>query len=128
MPRADLALVPVPEGPRPADLQSSVVLGRLDRGSAEKAPVVAAGFPRFKLRAAPNDPAVLLREVRYATGSISAGSNVKTDTFELGADNAPADTDPKYSPWEGMSGAAVFAAGRLIGVVGSTTRQNLPAF
>jgi len=115
VPGADLALVPV--GTQGA-VEGTVGLGRLDRGPGGSTPVVAAGFPRFKLREAPDEPAVRLREVHYATGSIAVGSNVKTDTFEFRLEIAPADADPNRSPWAGMSGAAVFAAGRLIGVVG----------
>ena len=83
-------------------------------------PVAAAGCPRFKLRPAPARPGVLLRELDYAIGSIAALSDAKTGRFAFAVDVAPG-PDPeqdKQSPWEGMSGAAVWASNRLIGVVG----------
>ena len=83
-------------------------------------PVAAAGCPRFKLRPAPARPGVLLRELDYAIGSIAALSDAKTGRFAFKVDVPPAaDPEPgEHSPWEGMSGAAVWASGQLIGVVG----------
>ena len=130
---ADLALLPLrpPLSPMPPDL---VLVGRVNRDSVTEIPAVAAGFPRFKLRPAPGPGEDSLREVQYATGLVNPGSNVKTDTFalmvlaapagqaELAAQTNPAEprADPQQeppSPWQGMSGAAMFACGRLIGVV-----------
>jgi hypothetical protein len=124
---ADLALVPI-EAPHPVP-PGRVLLGGLDRSGSGSVPVVAAGFPRFKLRPAPDRLGVDLREVHYATGSIMPGSNVKTSTFELDVLVAPPDDpDPAIrSPWEGMSGAAVFASGRLIGVVGQHYPSESPS-
>ena len=115
---ADLALVPVGAGS--AELVEPTLLGRLDRAAVEAVRVVAAGFPRFKLRPAPGRPGVELRELHVAMGTIVAGSDAKTGTLELAVDRAPAE-DPQpegHSSWEGMSGAAVWASGRLVGVVG----------
>ena len=63
---------------------------------------------------------MLLRELDYAIGSIAALSDAKTGRFAFAVDVPPGpDPDPdKHSPWEGMSGAAVWASGRLVGVVG----------
>lgn len=115
---SDLALLPITvgaEAPNPPAL-----LGRLDRDSAAPVPVVAAGCPRFKLRAGPT-PGRLLRELHEAHGTVAARSNAKTRTYEM-ADLTvvpPDDAEPdKHSPWEGMSGAAVWADQRLVGVVG----------
>lgn len=130
LPDADLALLPV--GPPSAAAVDRVLLGQLDRSSPEEIPVVAAGFPRFKLRQAPSRREVLLREVEYATGLVNAAANVKTGTLRIAVLAAPADEnqppsatddadedtqEQPRSPWEGMSGAAVFAGGRIIGVV-----------
>lgn len=116
--RSDLALLPIN-----AKAQGSVepaLLGRLDREASEPVPVVALGCPRFKLRPS-DDPKVLVRELEEVHGRISPRSNLKTRTYEM-ADLAvvpPEDVEPdKHSPWEGMSGAAVWADERLIGVVG----------
>ena len=93
---------------------------RLDRDPGPPVPVAAAGCPRFKLRPAPGRPGVLLRELDYAIGSIAPLSDAKTGMYEF-AVGVPPGPDPEpdmHSPWEGMSGAAVWASGRLIGVVG----------
>jgi trypsin-like peptidase len=115
LPEADLALVPVAN-----QEVEPVLFGRLDRAAVEPLEAVAVGFPRHKLRPAPGRPGVLLRELRQVHGTVAAGSNAKTGTLEFAVHNPPPD-DPRrrYSPWQGMSGAAVFTtAGRLFGVVG----------
>ena len=119
VPAADLALLPL--GGQPDDrLGEPALLGRLDRDPGPPVPVAAAGCPRFKLRPAPGRPGVLLRELDYAIGSIASLSDAKTGMYEFAVEPAPGeDPEPdKHSPWEGMSGAAVWASGRLIGVVG----------
>jgi Trypsin-like peptidase domain len=119
VPAADLALLPL--GELAGDpLCEPALFGRLDRDPGPPVPVAAAGCPRFKLRPAPDRPGVLLRELDYAIGSIAALSDAKTGRFAFAVDVAPGpDSEPdKHSPWEGMSGAAVWASGRLIGVVG----------
>ena len=75
---SDLALLPVTAVAE--DLAEPVLLGRLDRDAAAPVPVVAAGFPRFKLRAGPT-PGKLLRELHEAHGTVEAGSNAKTGTY-----------------------------------------------
>ena len=123
---ADLALVPV--GSESSGVMEPVLLGRLDRAALDAVRAAAAGFPRFKLRPAPGRPGVELRELRVAMGTIVPGSDAKTGTLELVVDWAPAE-DPQpeqHSPWEGVSGAAVWASGRLVGVVGQHhPRQGL---
>ena len=96
------------------------MFGRLDREPGPAVPVAAAGCPRFKLRPAPDRPGVALRELEYAIGSIAALSDAKTGRFAFAVDVAPGpDPEPgEHSPWEGMSGAAVWASGQLVGVVG----------
>jgi Trypsin-like peptidase domain len=115
---ADLALLPV--GQPPAEVVEPALLGRLDRDAATPVAVVAAGFPRFKLRAARRGEDRMLRELHEARGTITARSNAKTRTYELAGLSVVPDEDPEpvlHSPWEGMSGAAVWADGRLVGVV-----------
>ena len=77
---SDLALLPVT-----VDAESPVepaLLGRLDRDAAAPVPVVAAGCPRFKLRAGPTR-GKLLRELHEAHGTVAARSNTKTGTYEM---------------------------------------------
>jgi tetratricopeptide (TPR) repeat protein len=117
-PRADIALLPVN---RSAEQDEPVRWGRLDRDVSTPVPVVTAGFPRFKLRPSPHRPGVSLRDVHFAAGHVQAASNRKTETLELSvtADTTPGeDPEPaRHSPWEGMSGAAVWGANRIVGVV-----------
>ena len=118
LPKADLALLPVAGQP-----VEPVLFGRLDRESVEPLPAVAVGCPRFMLRPAPGRPGVQLRDLHLAVGRVAGLSHAKTATLHLAVDPPAPPEDPqpeRHSPWEGMSGAAVFAAdsGRLIGVVG----------
>ncbi len=128
VPAADLALLPV-GGAADDPLWEPVLFGRLDRDAGPRVPAAAAGFPRFKLRPSPDRPQVLLRELDYAIGTIAGLSDAKTGRFAFAVDVAPGpDPEPdKHSPWEGMSGAAVWATGRLIGVVSQHHPREGPA-
>ncbi len=119
IPAADLALVPVDRHVNDPSCEP-VLFGRLDRDAGPPVPVAAAGCPRFKLRPNPAHPNIQLRDVMYAIGTIAGLSDVKTHMYAFAVDVVPS-TDPepdKHSPWEGMSGAAIWGNGRLIGVVG----------
>jgi hypothetical protein len=74
--------------------------------------VEAFGFTRFKLRAGPAsaDPRVVVRDLEQVTGHAPVA--VYLDDPPPGP---PPREDP--SPWEGMSGGPVLAAGRIVGVV-----------
>jgi Trypsin-like peptidase domain len=128
VPAADLALLPV-GGQADHPRVEPALLGRLDRDPGPAVPVAAAGCPRFKLRPAPDRPGVVLRELDYAIGSIAALSDAKTGRFAFAVDVPPGpDPEPnEHSPWEGMSGAAVWASGRLVGVVGQHHPREGPA-
>ncbi len=78
------------------------------------------GFPRFKLR---NDPArpgsggdagrlTQYRDSAHAVGTIAVLSNRREGTLEVSVPSPERDPDPQTSPWEGMSGAAVWSGGR----------------
>ena len=115
----DLALLLVPDTKVDPGFVAPA-FGVLDRDSSVQVPAVAAGFPWFKLRPAPGRAGVELRDVHYATALVVGGSNLRTGTLAFPVTGPPPERhpDPQRSPWEGMSGAAVFAAGYLVGVVG----------
>jgi TPR repeat protein len=99
--------------PRPEDEALPVArFGRLpDRPHVFHAEAV--GFPLWKLR----EDAGRYRDSHHAHGEIASLSNRREGTLELTV-MAPSHTgEPKVSPWEGMSGAAVWVAGRIVGVV-----------
>jgi WD40 repeat protein len=81
----------------------------------------AVGFPLFKLRStAPGSTPVVravYRDTHHARGMTTPLSNQYDGTLEITVDPPREDPDPMSSPWEGMSGAAVFADGLLVGVV-----------
>ena len=118
-----------------SDARADVAVLRLCRAEPLVASVVfgypsgpvacdAVGFPRFKLnddhRAAgpgPGDAGGWYRDSHHAAGTCRPDSNGYAGTLELEVPAPGPDADASHSPWEGMSGAAVFAAGRLIAVV-----------
>ncbi|MFF2652683.1 trypsin-like peptidase domain-containing protein [Streptomyces sp. NPDC058045] len=81
----------------------------------------ALGFPRFKLRREPasdgSGPPVAHRDSHHARGTTTPLSNVRQGTLELSLRAPQLGADRDRSPWEGMSGAAVWSGGCLIGVV-----------
>ncbi|MFJ4470003.1 trypsin-like peptidase domain-containing protein [Streptomyces sp. NPDC089424] len=92
-------------------------------------PFSAMGFPRFKLRRdtapVPGDgPPGRYRDSCHVSGTVSVLSNRRAGTLELAVLVPPADVEPERSPWEGMSGAAVWCGGAVIGVVGVHHRAD----
>jgi len=73
-----------------------------------------AGFPKWKMRTDPDGRT--FRDFCSATGTVATLSNRRTGTLEM-ALRAPAADAASHSPWEGMSGAAVWAGDHIIGVV-----------
>jgi len=141
----DWALVPLVDH-QPPEGFVPVVLATLDRDSAEPVPVTALGMPWFKLREplrpygqqAEPLPDGLVREVAAVAGDILPMGNEKTGTFTVTIPGAPetaaqphardsatgttddggnSEPDEPRSVWAGMSGAGVWATGRLVGVV-----------
>lgn len=77
--------------------------------------VHTAGFPKWKMR--PEPGGTQFRELHHASGTVAPISNRRTGTLEITL-RAPAEsTEPDSSQWEAMSGAAVWAKDRIIGVV-----------
>jgi len=78
-----------------------------------------AGFPLWKRRRrrGPDGRLTAFRELHHAEARIAAASNRRTGRWELRV-TAPLDElGDTPSPWEGMSGAPVWASDHLIGVV-----------
>ncbi|GCD99269.1 trypsin-like peptidase domain-containing protein [Embleya hyalina] len=121
--RADVAVLRLRQSEPPT---GSVVFGDPDG----RMDCDAVGFPRFKLnndhRAAGPDRTIgaspkavrgRYRDSHHAAGVCHPASNRYAGTLELTVPAPGPDPDAGRSPWEGMSGAAVFAGGRLIAVV-----------
>ncbi|MFG2136598.1 trypsin-like peptidase domain-containing protein [Streptomyces sp. NPDC048650] len=75
----------------------------------------AMGFPLFKMRI--DHDGSRYRDACHAVGTCAVLSNRREGTLDLRV--APPQTDARTgrSPWEGMSGAAVFSGNSIIGVV-----------
>jgi hypothetical protein len=94
--------------------------GQIGDGMAVLA-VEAFGFPLFKLRTSPVDggEAGVFRDLEQVTGHAPVAANRRQGTLAVYLDDPPpASPEPGGpSPWAGMSGAAVWAGGRIIAVV-----------
>lgn len=81
----------------------------------------AVGFPRFKLRpdaASPDHGApTWYRDSHHAHGRTTPLGNLRAGSLEISVYPPEYDPEPGRSPWEGMSGAAVWSGGCVIGVV-----------
>jgi hypothetical protein len=79
--------------------------------------VQAVGFPRFKLKdyADPWDGAY--RDSHQAVGRVAPLSNLRSGSLEVTIGSPEYDADRHASPWEGMSGAALWAGHLIVGVV-----------
>ncbi|GGS98880.1 trypsin-like peptidase domain-containing protein [Streptomyces cinerochromogenes] len=79
-------------------------------------PCSAVGYPLYKMR---DDPAGRYRDAAHLHDTTCAPlSNSRGGTLELNVPVPPAGPGSAQSPWEGMSGAAVFSGGRIVGVIG----------
>ncbi|MFH9175233.1 hypothetical protein [Streptomyces albogriseolus] len=85
--------------------------GLVERRSG-RTPCEAVGFPLFKLRNS-------RRDSFHLVGGINLLSNLYTGTLDVTVDDPPPELwqEPEPTPWQGMSGAAVFVRDRLVGVV-----------
>ncbi|MFG2440505.1 hypothetical protein [Streptomyces sp. NPDC048508] len=93
---------------------TTVSLGRLDDRHAV-IEVHTAGFPLWKMRA---DPAgIRYRDLVHAVGTLAVLSNRRSGTLEIIVIPPGEVVEPRGLPWEAMSGAAVWAGDRMIGVV-----------
>jgi tetratricopeptide (TPR) repeat protein len=83
----------------------------------------AAGFPLWKLR---KDAGAgeLYRDVAHVVGSVPVLANRREGTFEITVAPPERDPDPEASPWQGMSGAAVFCNDRIVGIISKHHRSD----
>ncbi|MBT2452504.1 trypsin-like peptidase domain-containing protein [Streptomyces sp. ISL-43] len=75
----------------------------------------AIGFPRYKLRHGTDG--MLYRDSAHVQATCTVLSNRREGTLDLTVTPPAMLPEPQSSPWEGMSGAAVFSSGRIIGVI-----------
>ncbi|MFF8486130.1 effector-associated domain 2-containing protein [Streptomyces antibioticus] len=130
---ADVALLEITDAPPPGPHAAPVappVYGDLPDADVHL-PCSALGFPRFKLRTDRARPAddgspSQYRDSCHVSGLTSVLSNRREGTLELAVPPPAADPDPERSPWEGMSGAAVWHDGTLIGLVSAHHRADGP--
>ena len=75
----------------------------------------AVGFPLWKLR---DDPAGPYRDSAHVVGTAAVLANRKGES-SLEITVTPPERNPnlQVSPWQGMSGAAVFCNGRIVGII-----------
>ncbi|MFF3870776.1 trypsin-like peptidase domain-containing protein [Streptomyces sp. NPDC001978] len=106
----------------PGDDVPPVSYGRVEEADAVQR-CTALGFPRFKLRT--DADGSRFRDAEHAQATCAVLSNRREGTLDLAVASPPAeDPDPERDPWEGMSGAAVFSGGRLVGVVSRHHRTD----
>jgi hypothetical protein len=110
---SDLAVLAI-EPPEGAGVVTPARYGRLGDHRAFVS-ATAAGFPWWKQRSRPGGGAY--RDLHDATGTIAVLSNRRSGTLEF--TTAPPQHRPAAdgSAWEGMSGAALWVGGRIVGVV-----------
>jgi Trypsin-like peptidase domain len=124
----DAAVVTFPDRPQDEGPMAPVRFGRVAERDAVLA-CSAMGFPRFKLRddaAQPQEDGQpsRYRDSAHAVGTIAVLSNRREGTLEVSVAPPERDPDPDRSPWEGMSGAAVWSSGRIIGLVAEHHRAD----
>ena len=82
----------------------------------------AVGFPRFKLRRYASTGSY--RDSHQAVGRVAPLSNRRSGDLELTVSPPEYDPDPAVSPWEGMSGAALWVGRRIVGAITEHHRSD----
>ena len=116
----DLAVVVIPADVTDGREVERARFGRVSDCAAVLA-VQALGFPRYKLRGAATSTGELgvFRDLDQVTGHAPVAANRRQGTLAVYLDDPPPAVPDGAgpSPWEGMSGAAVWAGSRIIAVV-----------
>ena len=91
----------------------------------------AIGYPLFMLksdpeRLAPGGGSSAYRDSFRALGFAAPLSNLADRTYEVVVQAPRRSPYPGYSPWSGMSGAALWSSGRLIGLIGRHAADDGP--
>lgn len=118
VPEVDIALLTIRVPGRSQVLPARFgCLGERD----DEIPCTAVGFPLWKLR---DSPAGAYRDSAHIVGSVALLANRREGSLEVRVAPPERDPDPEVSPWEGMSGAAVFCDGQIVGVISKHHRSD----
>jgi ATP/maltotriose-dependent transcriptional regulator MalT len=116
----DLAVITIPPTATAGRTVESVRFGRIS-DCAAMLTVQAFGFPLFKLKAvsASVGQGKLLRDFEQVSGHAPVAANRSTGTLAVNLDDPPPKQPPEGepSPWQGMSGGAVWSDDRIVAVV-----------
>jgi Trypsin-like peptidase domain len=116
----DLAVITIPVAATAGRTVESARFGRVSDSTAVLS-VDAFGFPLFKLRDDSADVSRrgVFRDFEQASGHAPVAANRRQGTLAVYLDDPPPGQPPRGepSPWQGMSGGSVWAAGRIVGVV-----------
>lgn len=123
-PGADVAVVALTGSPAADGPPAAVDFGAIEQADGEL-PCSLMGFPRFKVRKASLKPELgTFRDVHHELAVASPFANAREGTLALRVNPPAADPDPARTPWGGMSGAAVWSDGRLVGLVSAHHRTD----
>lgn len=107
----DVALLRFVGDGLPSEGSRGVEFGSLASG-ASRVPCEAIGYPRMVSHLSG------AREAEHLNGHINATSGLRTGMLSISVDSSTASRDDREpSVWAGMSGAGVFTAGLLVGVI-----------
>ncbi|GHF41639.1 peptidoglycan-binding domain-containing protein [Streptomyces morookaense] len=109
----DVALLVLRETPEAAGRLCPAAFGAVRKRDAGLA-CSALGFPLFKVRQSPRGP---YRDSFHAMGTVALLTGQREGVLELRVQQPEPAADPRRMPWQGMSGAAVWAHRRIIGVI-----------
>ncbi|MFI1681845.1 tetratricopeptide repeat protein [Streptomyces sp. NPDC020607] len=124
-PQVDVALIRVTDGAWTApDGMDPIRWGRIEGAVVEeRLGCLAVGFPRSEERGGVRDTKEIRGYVESLTGLKSGGERI---TVHVNESAVPSKPDGK-SRWKGTSGAALFARGRLVGVVTTDRARDYEA-